>query len=113
VISSTVGDVGQSISVVQTRDKELSKLIRILSEISELESLCLIASSFHPTESTPSDKIGNGNTRVMSDRIELLAQHKLICHIVAKLSGDDQAAVIWVDKELDNSIYLLVYLVPF
>jgi hypothetical protein len=111
---------------VQTRDEELSKLIRILSEISELESLCLIASSFHPTESTPSDKIGNGNTRVMSDRIELLAQHKLICHIVllvlhnkfgpglfATLSGDNQAAVIWVDKELDNSIYLLVYLVPF
>ena len=72
------------------------------------------------------DKIGNGNSRIMDDRIELLAQHKLICCIVllilhnefgpglfARLGGDDWATVVWVNKEPDDSIYLLVHLVPF
>src|ERR1700691_236046 len=72
------------------------------------------------------DKIGNGNSRIVDDRIELLAQHKPIRRIVllvlrnefgpcglARLGGDDWAAVVRVNKEPDDSIYLLVHLVPF
>src|SRR5882762_908960 len=60
VISSTVRDVDRSVSVVQTGDQELSKPIRILSEILVLESLCLMASSLHVTERTPSIKSATG-----------------------------------------------------